>query len=53
VFNASLSEISLETQVSGSDPDACGDIARVKHQVSQLSSVNKRVNIYRDVTVRM
>jgi hypothetical protein len=52
VYNTLLSEISLETKVSGSDPDACGGIAREIHQVSQLSSVNKRVSIYKDVTVR-
>jgi len=48
-----LSEITLKTKVSGSDPDACGGIARELHQVSQLSSVNKHVNIYSDVTRRI
>lgn len=38
-----LSEISLETKVSGSDSDACGGIALELHQVSQMSSVNKYV----------
>jgi len=53
VYNTLLSEISLEIKVNGSDPDTCGGTALELHKVSQLSSVNNYVNIYKDFTVRI